>query len=105
MPAVLRWRAAAESSRPRPRQETCACSLALVLRPAQDLLDPLQGFLEEHWGGAWYYRPAQMLLALLLYLLSGYRNPEQVKAAPAPDFGPFLGRRRAPACVTNRERS
>jgi hypothetical protein len=27
MPAVLRWRAAAERSRPRPRQETCACSM------------------------------------------------------------------------------
>jgi hypothetical protein len=78
--------------------------LALVLRPAQALLEPLQDFLEEHWGGAWYYRPAQMLLALLLYVLSGYRNPEQVKAAPAPDFGPLLGRRRAPACVTLRRR-
>ncbi|MCY0884398.1 MAG: hypothetical protein OWV35_00770, partial [Firmicutes bacterium] len=79
--------------------------LALVLPQAQALLEPLQDFLEEKWGGrAWYYHPAQLLLAFLLYVLSGYRNPEQVKAAPAPDFGPLLGRRRAPACVTLRRR-
>ena len=79
--------------------------VALVLPAAQALLDPLEPFLEAHWGDRpWYYRPLDMILAFILYVLSDFRNPEQVKAAPTRDFGPLLGRRRGPACITLRRR-
>ena len=79
--------------------------VALVLPAAQALLEPLVPYLEEHWGGRpWYYRPLDMILSFMLYLLAGFKNPEQVKAAPTPDFGPLLGRRRGPACITLRRR-
>lgn len=79
--------------------------LALVLPFLQQLLDPLEGMLERWWGAmTGYYRPRQLLEAFLLYLLVGYRNPEQTKAAPAQDFGPLLGRTRAPCCATLRAR-
>lgn len=79
--------------------------VALALPEAQALLEPLEPFLEAHWGGRpWLYRPLHMVLAFIFYVLVGYANPEQVKAAPTPDFGPLLGRRRGPACVTLRRR-
>ena len=77
--------------------------LALVLPFLQQMLDPLDGMLDRWWGTMpGYYRPRQLLEAFLLYLLVGYRNPEQTKAAPAQDFGPLLGRKRAPCCATLR---
>ncbi len=79
--------------------------VALVLPAAQALLDPLEPFLEAHWGDRpWYYRPLDMVLAFMLYIISDFQNPEQVKAAPTRDFGPLLGRRRGPACITLRRR-
>ena len=79
--------------------------LALALPALQQLLDPLEPHLEQAWGTQrGYYRPRHLLDSFLLYLLADYRNPEQTKAAPARDFGPLLGRSRAPACGTLRRR-
>ena len=79
--------------------------VALVLPAAQALLDPLEPFLEAHWGDRpWCYRPLDMILAFMLYIISDFQNPEQVKAAPTRDLGPLLGRRRGPACITLRRR-
>ncbi|MGC8489510.1 MAG: hypothetical protein ACP5QO_15020 [Clostridia bacterium] len=79
--------------------------MALVLPALQQVLDPLQSPLEAIWGRAeWIYHPWQMIAGFLLYVLAGFRNPEQVKAAPVFDFGPLIGRRRAPACITLRRR-
>lgn len=80
--------------------------LALALPWVQSLLDPLVPFLERVWGGGrpWLYRPHTLLTAFMLYVISGFKNPEQVKAAPHLDFGPLLGRRRGPACITLRRR-
>lgn len=79
--------------------------MALALPVLQQVLDPLQPHLEAVWGRpSWHYRPWQMIAGFIFYVLGGYRNPEQVKAAPARDFGPLLGRRRAPACITLRRR-
>ena len=80
--------------------------LALVLPWVQSLLDPLAPFLEQVWGGGrpWLYRPHTLLTAFVFYVMCGFRNPEQVKAAPHLDFGPLLGHRRGPACITLRRR-
>ena len=41
--------------------------VALVLPAPQALLDPLEPFLEAHWGDQpWYYRPLDMILAFTL---------------------------------------
>lgn len=79
--------------------------LALALPMLQGLLDPLAEQLEQSWGDRpWHYRPLQLVQSTLLYLLADFRNPEQVKAAPAKDFGPLLGLQRGPACATLRRR-
>jgi len=79
--------------------------VALILPEAQTLLEPLAPFLEAHYGERpWYYRPLDMVLAFIFYVVLGFQNPEQVKAAPTLDFGPLLGRRRGPACITLRRR-
>ena len=98
-----RWCPALRTLRP----SRCATrGWRLALPWVQSLLDPLVPFLEQVWGGGrpWLYRPHTLLTAFMLYVLSGFRNPEQVKAAPHLDFGPLLGRRRGPACITLRRR-
>ena len=79
--------------------------LALAMPLLQTLLDPLEGLLEEFWGERdWHYRPLTLVQAVLLYILGGWLNPEQVKGAPTKDFGPLLGFPRGPACITLRRR-
>jgi transposase-like protein len=79
--------------------------LGLALPAVQALLQPVEGYLEAAWGDRpWRYRPRQLIEAVLFYLLADYRNAEQVKASPTRDLGVWLGRRRAPACVTLRRR-
>lgn len=99
-----RPRQTAPAARTPPRAMRFA-GLALVLPLVQSLLDPLQPFLQQAWGGRrWLYTPQTLLTAFIFYLLLGFKNPEQVKASPHRDFGPLLGRRRGPACVTLRRR-
>lgn len=79
--------------------------LALALPALQSLLDPLEPYLQQAWGQRpWRYGPRTLITAFILYLLMGFRNPEQVKASPHRDFGPLLGQRRGPACITLRRR-
>ena len=79
--------------------------LALGLPALQSLLDPLQAYLHQAWGQRpWRYAPQALLSAFILYLLMGFKNPERVKSAPHLAFGPLLGHRRGPACITLRRR-
>ena len=79
--------------------------MALALPAFQQILEPLQPYLEQTWGNRpWHYRPAQLIASFLWYVLAGWKNPEQVKAAPTRDLGPLIGHRRAPACITLRRR-
>ena len=79
--------------------------LALALPALQGLLDPLEDYLQQAWGQRrWRYAPWALLSSFILYLVMGVLNPERVKAAPSRDFGPLLGRKRAPACITLRRR-
>ena len=79
--------------------------MALALPALQQIIEPVRPYLDRAWGDRpWRYSPAQLIAAFLFYLLCGFRNAEQVKAAPTRDFGPLIGRRRAPACITLRRR-
>jgi hypothetical protein len=65
--------------------------LSLVLGAMQQLLGPVLATLSDGTG-----RLARTVQALVLYLLAGFLNPEQTKAAARRELGLLLGRRALP---------